>query len=73
MVYLKCIWLVYVSITLCLTGVCIVGISKLGVITCMAKRSKVNKNKSKKLFSKTADRTKGLNLRAVPMRGGFRI
>lgn len=71
MVYLKCIWLVYVSITLCLTG--IVGISKLGVILCMAKRSKVNKNKSKKLFSKTADRTKGLNLRAVPMRGGFRI
>ena len=52
---------------------CIVGISKLGVITCMAKRSKVNKNKSKKLFTKTADRTKGLNLRAVPMRGGFRI
>lgn len=39
----------------------------------MAKRSKVGKNKSRRLFSKTADRTKGLNLRAVPMRGGFRI
>lgn len=39
----------------------------------MAKRSKVNKKKSKKLFSRTAEKAKGLNLRAKPMRGGFRI
>lgn len=39
----------------------------------MAKRSKVNKKKSKKLFSKTAEKIKGLNLRTKPMRGGFRI
>lgn len=45
----------------------------LGGIVFVAKRSKVNKKKSKKLFSRTAEKTKGLNLRAKPMRGGFRI
>lgn len=39
----------------------------------MKRRSKVRQRKAKKLFSKTAAKTKGLNLRAVPMRGGFRI
>lgn len=37
------------------------------------RRSKIRQRKAKKLFSRTAARTKGLNLRAVPMRGGFRI
>lgn len=37
------------------------------------KRKKINQKAAKKLFSKSADKTKGLNLRAVPMRGGFRI
>lgn len=39
----------------------------------MKKRSKVRQRKAKKLFSKTADKTRSINLRAVPMRGGFRI
>lgn len=37
------------------------------------RRSKIRQKKAKKLFSRTADKTKSLNLRAVPMRGGFRI
>lgn len=39
----------------------------------MKKRFKMSPKKSKKLFSKTASRTHSNNLRAVPMRGGFRI
>lgn len=39
----------------------------------MKRRSKVRQRKAKKLFSRTAAKTRGLNLRAVPMRGGFRI
>lgn len=39
----------------------------------MKKRKKINQRKAKKLFTKTADKTRSLNLRAVPMRGGFRI
>lgn len=39
----------------------------------MAKRRKLKKNQSKKIFSKGASKTKALNLRATPMRGGFRI
>lgn len=37
------------------------------------KRKKINQRKARKLFSKTANKTKGKNLRATPMRGGFRI
>lgn len=37
------------------------------------KRRKINQRKAKKMFSKTANRTKAKNLRATPMRGGFRI
>lgn len=37
------------------------------------KRKKIRQKKAKRLFTKTADKTKSLNLRAVPMRGGFRI
>lgn len=39
----------------------------------MKRRSKVRQRKAKRLFSKTAAKTRGINLRAVPMRGGFRI
>lgn len=36
-------------------------------------RSPVKFNASKRLFYSTADKTHKLNLRAVPMRGGFRL
>lgn len=39
----------------------------------MSKRKRISKRGSKKLFAATASRTKSRNLRAVPMRGGFRI
>lgn len=39
----------------------------------MKRRSKVRQKKAKRLFSRTAAKTRGINLRAVPMRGGFRI
>lgn len=39
----------------------------------MQKRQKVSKRKSKKIFSRTADRTHRKNVQPVPMRGGFRI
>lgn len=39
----------------------------------MARRRKINQNKAKKLFSRTAAKTQSLNLRIKPMRGGFRI
>ena len=37
------------------------------------KRRKMSRKGSKKLFSATASKTNRKNLRAVPMRGGFRI
>jgi len=38
------------------------------------KRSKIrNKRRDRRRFSKTASRTHKKNLRATPMRGGFRI
>lgn len=37
------------------------------------KRMKVTYNGAKRLFTATADRTHKLNLRTIPMRGGFRI
>lgn len=39
----------------------------------MAKRHKMSKRQSKKVFKKGSVRTKSINLRATPMRGGFRI
>ena len=39
----------------------------------MAKRRSIRRSASKRLFSRTAARTRSKNLRAVPMRGGFRI
>lgn len=36
-------------------------------------RSKIGSRRSKKMFSKHAVKTQKKNLRAVPMRGGFRI
>ena len=39
----------------------------------MMKRRKIRQRKAKKLFSKTANKTRAMNLRATPMRGGFRI
>lgn len=37
------------------------------------KRKKISLRGSRRLFSKTASRTRKRNLRARPMRGGFRI
>lgn len=39
----------------------------------MARRKRMSRRKSRRLFSRTASRTRKKNLRAVPMRGGFRI
>lgn len=40
----------------------------------MAMRSRIpSKKTDKKVFSKTAGATKAMNLRANPMRGGFRL
>lgn len=39
----------------------------------MAKRRKMTRRGSKKYFAATAAKTHKKNLRAVPMRGGFRI
>lgn len=39
----------------------------------MAKRRKMSRKMSKKVFRKGALRVKSRNLRAKPMRGGFRI
>ena len=39
----------------------------------MAKRRKMSKRTSKKLFRKTASRTHKLNTRPMPMRGGIRL
>lgn len=37
------------------------------------KRKKLPMKKSKKMFSRSASNTQSINMRAVPMRGGFRI
>ena len=37
------------------------------------RRNKMSRRRSRKLFSRTASRTNVRNLRALPMRGGFRI
>ena len=37
------------------------------------RRNKMSRRRSRKLFSRTAPRTNARNLRAVPMRRGFRI
>lgn len=37
------------------------------------KRQKMSKQKSKKVFRKGASKVQSLNMRARPMRGGFRI
>ena len=39
----------------------------------MAYRNKMKSKSSKKYFSKYAQKTNGKNIRALPMRGGFRI
>lgn len=39
----------------------------------MSKRGKISRRGSKRLFTATASRTHKRNLRAFPMRGGFRI
>lgn len=39
----------------------------------MSKRKKLSRHHSKKLFSRTADRTRRENIRAAPMRGGIRL
>lgn len=39
----------------------------------MSRRRKMSRRTSKKIFRKGAVRTKSINLRATPMRGGFRI
>lgn len=37
------------------------------------KRRKLRKKASKKMFSATADSVHPINLKAIPMRGGFRL
>lgn len=39
----------------------------------MSKRKKISKKVSKKIFGKTGSKINSLNMRSVPMRGGFRI
>lgn len=39
----------------------------------MSKRVKLSKKTSKKLFAKTGSKTNLINVKAVPMRGGYRI
>lgn len=39
----------------------------------MYRKRVVNKRKDRRIFSKTARNTHSINLRATPMRGGFRI
>lgn len=39
----------------------------------MSRRHRISRRASKRLFSRTASRTRAKNLRASPMRGGFRI
>lgn len=37
------------------------------------KRHRISRRKSKKIFKKGAKKVKSINIRATPMRGGFRI
>lgn len=37
------------------------------------RRSKMNRSKSKSLFSRTGSKTQSINLRGTPMRGGIRL
>lgn len=37
------------------------------------KRRKISKKASKRIFRRTADKTKKINVQPIPMRGGFRI
>lgn len=39
----------------------------------MKYRNKVNKNKDRRVFSKTASKSKAINYSASPMRGGIRL
>lgn len=39
----------------------------------MSKRNKVHRRKDAKIYNKTANRTKSINLTAKPMRGGIRL
>ena len=39
----------------------------------MAKRMKLKRSRSRKLFRRTASRTHKKNLRGAPMRGGIRL
>lgn len=39
----------------------------------MAKRFKMNKGHSRRVFRKTADGTQSVNFRGMPMRGGIRM
>lgn len=39
----------------------------------MRKRMRLNKKKSRKVFSKTSARTNARNFRGSPMRGGIRL
>lgn len=39
----------------------------------MAKRTKLSRRGSKRIFKKTVGRTKKINLNTSPMRGGFRL
>lgn len=45
---------------------------KLGGST-MAKRFKMTRPQSKRIFRKTADGTQSINFKAAPMRGGIRL
>lgn len=39
----------------------------------MKRRSKVKRRKDAKIYNKTANKTKSINLSAKPMRGGIRL
>lgn len=39
----------------------------------MSRRRRISNRKSRRLFSRTAGRSRRKNYRATPMRGGFRI
>lgn len=39
----------------------------------MASRHRVSNNRSKKLFSQTADKVKNVNVEPIHMRGGIRL
>lgn len=39
----------------------------------MAKRKRVSRSKSKRMFAKGAGRTHARNVRSAPMRGGIRL